>query len=63
MIEKEMVTDGGGWRATKAEGMEVAAVGFAKQGFRGGFTERDTEVEAMAALPKDMVAMDTALPQ
>jgi len=61
--EKEIVTDGGGWRATKAEGMEVVAVGFAKKGFKGGFTERDTEVEEMAALARDTVAMDTALPQ
>ena len=63
MRETEILTDGGGCRATKAEGIEVLAVGLAKQGFKGGFTERDTEVEEMAALAKDMVAIDTALPQ
>jgi len=63
MRETEILTDGGGCRATKAEGIEVLAVGLAKQGFKGGFTARDTGVEEEAAVASDMVAMDMALPQ
>ena len=43
--------------------MEVVEVGLARQGFRGGLTERDTTVEEVAALDKDMAAIEMALPQ
>lgn len=63
MMEGVIFTDGGGWLATKAEGIEVVAVGLPRQGFKGGFTARDTGVEEEAAVASDMVAMDMALPQ